>query len=290
MAQRPLHLAQRPSHPAQKSAPLATFRLLIEYDGGKFQGWQKQGAKQTREGIRTVAGSIEHVLLEAGLRPITFGGAGRTDAGVHALGQVAHLHLEAKGAPRPTELRRLLDSALPHDIAIREVTACPPRFHARHDALDRTSLYQISRRRSAFAKPWIWWVKRPLDLDRLSRAWLAFEGDQDMASFADLDPEEDGRTRILRCEVVEAGALVLLRVRATHFYRRLVRRMVGASVACALGEEDPRRVIEDLNNPTEAANLAWGAKAAPGSGLFLEAVRYPGDPEPGPVRPTIIIP
>jgi len=125
MAQRPLHLAQRPSHPAQKSAPLATFRLLIEYDGGKFQGWQKQGAKQTREGIRTVAGSIEHVLLEAGLRPITFGGAGRTDAGVHALGQVAHLHLEAKGAPRPAELRRLLDSALPHDIAIREVTACP---------------------------------------------------------------------------------------------------------------------------------------------------------------------
>jgi tRNA pseudouridine38-40 synthase len=275
---------------ALKSAPLACFRLLIEYDGSRFQGWQKQGAKQSREGVRTVAGSIESVLREAGLRLVTLGGSGRTDAGVHALGQVAHLHLEAKGAPRPADLRRLLDGALPHDIAIREVRTCPPFFHSRHDAVDRTYLYQISRRRSAFGKPWIWWVKRNLDLDRLSRAWTAFQGDQDVAAFADLDTEEDGRTRLIRCEVVESGSLVLLRVRATHFYRRLVRRMVGASVACGLGEEDPRRVMEDLRTPTEAANLYWGAKAAPSSGLFLEAVRYSGDPEPGLPQSTIIIP
>ncbi len=274
---------------AVKPAPLAAYRLLIEYDGSRFQGWQKQGAKQSREGVRTVAGSVEHVLQEAGLRLISLGGAGRTDAGVHALGQVAHLHLEPKGAPRPAELRRLLDGALPHDIAIRDIRTCPPRFHARHDAVDRTYLYQISRRRSAFGKPWIWWVKRNLDLDRLSRAWMTFEGDQDVASFADLDAEEDGRARILRCEVVEQGSLILLRVRATHYYRRQVRRMVGASVACALGEEEPRRVLEDLRDPTEAANLYWGAKAAPASGLFLEAVRYSGDPEPGPPRSTITL-
>ena len=275
---------------AMKSAPLASFRLLIEYDGGRFQGWQKQGAKQTKEGVRTVAGSIEHVIHDAGLRLLYLGGAGRTDAGVHALGQVAHLHLEAKEAPRPGELRRILDSALPQDIAIRDVRSCPPRFHARHDAMDRTYLYQISRRRSAFGKPWIWWVKRSLDLDRLSQAWSTFDGDQDVSAFADLDTEEDGRARIFRCEVAEAGALILLRVRATHFFRRQVRRMVGAAVACALGEEEPRRVQEDLRNPTEVANLFWGAKASPASGLFLESVRYPGDPELGPPRPTISIP
>lgn len=274
---------------AMKSAPLASFRLLIEYDGSRFQGWQKQGAKQSREGVRTVAGSIEHVLLEAGLHLVNLGGAGRTDAGVHALGQVAHLHLEAKGAPRPGELRRILDSALPQDIAIRDIRSCPPRFHARHDAVDRTYLYQISHRRSAFGKPWIWWVKRGLDPDRLALAWMAFEGNQDVSAFADLDTEEDGRTRIIQCEVSEAGPLSLLRVRATHFYRRLVRRMVGAAVACALGDEEPRRVMEDLRNPTEAANLYWGAKAAPASGLFLESVRYPGDPEPGPPKPTVSI-
>ena len=273
-----------------KPAPIAAFRLLVEYDGSRFQGWQKQGPKQSREGVRTVAGSLEHAIHEAGLQLVHLGGAGRTDAGVHALGQVAHLHLEAKGAPRPGELRRLLDAALPQDIAVRDVRTCPPRFHARHDAADRIYLYQISRRRSAFGKPWIWWVKRSLDLDRLSRAWAAFEGDLDVSAFADLDTEEDGRVRILRCEVAEAGSLVLLRVRATHFFRRQVRRMVGAAVACALGEEEPRRVLEDLRNPTDAANLYWGAKAAPGSGLILEAVRYPGDPDPGPPKPTITIP
>jgi tRNA pseudouridine38-40 synthase len=275
---------------AVKPPPLASFRLLIEYDGSRFQGWQKQGPKQTQEGVRTVAGSLEHALHGAGLHLIHLGGAGRTDAGVHALGQVAHLHLEGRGAPRPGELRRILDAALPQDIAIRDIQACPPRFHARHDAVDRTYLYQISQRRSAFGKPWIWWVKRSLDRDCLTRAWTAFQGDQDVAAFADLDTEEDGRVRILTCEVAEAGSLILLRVRATHFYRRLARRMVGAAVACALGEEEPRRLLEDLRNPTEAANLYWGAKAAPASGLFLEAVRYPGDPEPGPPRSTIIIP
>jgi tRNA pseudouridine38-40 synthase len=84
--------------------------------------------------------------------------------------------------------------------------------------------------------------------------------------------------------------MVLLRVRATHFFRRQVRRMVGAAVACALGEEEPRRILEDLQDPTEAANHYWGAKAAPASGLFLERVRYGGDPVPGPPRPTIEIP
>ena len=275
---------------AAKPVPLAAYRLLLEYDGGRFHGWQKQGPGQTREGVRTVAGSLEHAIHQAGFRLVALGGSGRTDAGVHALGQVAHLHLEAKGAPRPGELRRALDGTLPQDIALRDVRICPPAFHARHDAVDRTYLYQISRRRSALGKPWIWWVKHRLDLDRLSRAWSAFEGIQDLAAFAELDSEEDGRSRLFRCEVAEAGSLILLRVRATHFFRRQVRRMVGAAVACGVGEEEPRRILEDLRNPTEAANRLWAAHAAPASGLFLERVRYAGDPEPGPPQPTLFIP
>lgn len=269
---------------------LAAYRLLLEYDGSRFHGWQKQGTSQTREGVRTVAGSLEHAIHQAGFRLVALGGSGRTDAGVHALGQVAHLHLEAKGAPRPGELRRALDATLPQDIALLDVRTCPAAFHARHDATDRTYLYQISRRRSALGKPWIWWVRHRLDLDRLARAWAAFEGDQDLASFSELDSGEDGRSRIFRCELAEAGSLILLRVRASHFFRRQVRRMVGAAVACAVGEEEPRRILEDLRNPTEAANRLWAAKAAPASGLFLERVRYAGDPEPGPPKAVLLIP
>ncbi len=275
---------------AAKHLPLAAYRLLLEYDGSRFQGWQKQGPKQTQEGVRTVAGSLEDVIHKAGLRLVALAGSGRTDAGVHAIGQVAHLHLEAKGAPRPGELRRMLDAGLPQDIALRDVQTCHPAFHARYDAVDRTYLYQLSRRRSALGKPWIWWVKQRLDLQKLARAWTAFEGNLDVSAFAELDSEEDGRSRIFRCEVAEAGALVLLRVRATHFYRRQVRRMVGAAVACALGEEDPLRVLEDLRSPTEAANRLWAAKAAPASGLFLERVRYAGDPDPDGPQPILLVP
>jgi tRNA pseudouridine38-40 synthase len=277
--------------PRGKAAPASAvpYRLLLEYDGSRFQGWQRQGERQTKEGVRTVAGSLEHVLHQAGLRTLELMGSGRTDAGVHALGQVAHLHL-ARPAPTPRELQRLFNDALPHDICVRSVAPCHPAFHARHEALDRTYLYQLSRRRSAFAKPYAWWVKRDLDLEALGEAWRAFEGPRDMAAFADLDPREDSRCRILRCELAEAGSLVLLRVTAQHFLRRQVRRMVGAAVACALGEARPADILRDLESPSSEANLAWSAKAAPAAGLFLERVRYKGDGEIGPIRPMIEVP
>ncbi|HJW09378.1 MAG TPA: hypothetical protein VJ483_07055 [Holophagaceae bacterium] len=278
--------------PRGKAAPASAtpYRLLVEYDGGRFQGWQRQGEKQSKEGVRTVAGSLEYVLHQAGLRVLELAGAGRTDAGVHALGQVAHLHLPAAKAPSARELQRIFNDALPQDITIRSVAPCHPAFHARHEALERSYLYQLSRRRSAFAKPFIWWVKRPLDLSALEQAWRAFEGQRDMAAFADLEPREDSRCRILRCEMAEAGSLVLLRVTAQHFLRRQVRRMVGAAVACALGEAKPADILRDLDHPTPEANLAWGAKAAPAAGLFLERVRYRGDGEIGPLKAMIEVP
>jgi tRNA pseudouridine38-40 synthase len=154
---------------------VAAYRLLLEYDGGRFQGWQKQGQKQTAQGVRTVAGTIERVLHEAGVQVRTLSGSGRTDAGVHALGQVAHLHVAERGAPKPFELQRILDEGLPADIAVRSISNCSPAFHARHDALERTYLYQLCLRRSALAKPYIWWVKGKLDVARLEDAW-SFRG------------------------------------------------------------------------------------------------------------------
>jgi len=265
-----------------------SFRLVLEYDGSRYQGWQKQGPKQTAQGVRTVAGTLERVLTEAGLTVANLGGSGRTDAGVHALGQVAHLHLSGK-IPKAWELQRILDEGLPGDVALRAVTPCPPAFHARHEAVSRTYLYQISQRRTAFAKPYVWWVKGQLDLDRLQEAWSLFQGNHDMTSFADLVKGEDPRTLIQSVEFVLDGALVLLRVTAGHFLHRQVRRMVGAAVLCALGKERAGRIQQDLEHPTSEANLFWGASAAPASGLFLERVQYPGGPDNGPVRAETLV-
>lgn len=270
--------------PPKGLAPRAGgYRLLVEYDGSRYQGWQKQGPKQTSQGVRTVAGTLERVLQEAGLTISSLGGSGRTDAGVHALGQVAHLHLSGKN-PKFWELQRILDEGLPGDVSVRAVTPCPPGFHARHEALSRTYLYQISQRRTAFAKPYVWWVKAPMDLDRLREAWMAFLGNHDMSGFADLAKGEDPRCQIHAMECALDGALVLLRVTAGHFLHRQVRRMVGATVLCALGKERVDRIGRDLEVPSPEANLFWGAAAAPSSGLFLEHVHYPGGPELEPLR------
>lgn len=276
--------------PATKPAPkgaVAAYRLRVEYEGGRFNGWQRQGEAQSKAGIRTVAGSLEHCLHEAGLRPLALMGSGRTDAGVHALDQCAHLHLAPAKAPSPAQLQRIFDDGLPNGVAVREVKACGPGFHARHDAEARSYLYQICRRRSGLAKPFVWWVKKPMDLDRLAAAWSAFEGFHAVTAFADLDRGDEPRCEIQRCEWIEHGSLLLLRATASHFKRSQVRRMVGAAVACALGEAEPARVKKDLAQPTRDATLFWSERAAPASGLFLERVTYKGEAPVGPLAPVI---
>jgi tRNA pseudouridine38-40 synthase len=264
------------------------YRLLVEYDGSRYQGWQKQGPRQTAQGVRTVAGTLERVLQEAGLTVSVLGGSGRTDAGVHAMGQVAHLHLTGRN-PKFWELQRIFDEGLPGDVAVRSVTPCPAGFHARHEAMARSYLYQISQRRTAFAKPFVWWVKGNLDITCLREAWLAFQGNRDMTSFADLAKGEDPLCQIQGLEFVQDGALVLLRVTASHFLHKQVRRMVGAAVLCAQGKERPERILRDLEAPSAEANLFWGAAAAPAAGLFLEHVHYPGGPELGLPRPQTLV-
>jgi tRNA pseudouridine38-40 synthase len=263
----------------KKADAKSAYRLLLEYDGGRYHGWQKQGERQTAQGIRTVTGTLERVLQEAGYRVLALAGAGRTDIGVHAAGQVAHLHLGGNRAPTAAELQRKLDEGLPADVAVRSISACSPAFHARHDAMERSYLYQISLRRSAFGKPYLWWVKGQLNLAALETTWQLFEGQHDMAAFADLEPGEDSRCQIRSCECVHEGSLILLRITARHFLRRQARRLVGAAVLCGLGREKPETVDRDLMKPTPQATLHWAENAAPSSGLFLEYVRYSGDPE-----------
>jgi len=256
---------------------MARFKLVIEYAGTRYRGWQIQ------KNARTVQGEIARAVREvSGRRDFELYGSGRTDAGVHALMQVAHLDLET---PRPAEpLRLALNDALPPDIHILSAEKVPRRFHARHGAQARSYLYQISRRRTALAKPYVWWVKDALDVGRMRAAAALVLGMQDFRSFTDSDPAESS-TRVLveALEVAEDGDLVLVRILGSHFLWKMVRRIVGVLAAVgrgALSTSDVRRFLLQ-------ASVVPAALTAPPSGLFLERVFYEGERRALPLRAAI---
>ena len=249
------------------------FKLTIEYAGTKYSGWQKQ------KNARTVQGELENAI--AGFTRDTtfeFMGSGRTDAGVHALRQVAHLDVR-KALPAEA-LTRGINDGLPADIHVLAVDSVPHRFHARHSAVARSYLYQVSRRRSAFAKPFVWWVREPLDLQRMTEAAARFTGMHDFQSFSDDDPD-DKSTDVLIEEVTlgEDGDLVLIRVGGSHFIWKMVRRMVGVLVETGKGAITPDQVWS-----VDAARLT-----APASGLFLERVYYDGDQRHYPLQSAVSV-
>src|SRR4051812_18812161 len=258
------------------------FKLLIEYAGTRYSGWQIQ------KNARTVQGEIDRAIREVSRRrEFELYGSGRTDAGVHALAQVAHLELYTTLPPE--SLRRKLNDELPSDIHVRNIDKVPHRFHARHDAVSRCYLYQICRRRTAFAKPFVWWIREPLDLAAMRSASASFVGMKNFDAFTADDPAEKS-TRVLvdRVEIGEAGALVLIRVQGSHFLWKMVRRMVGVLAAVGRGELKPSDAARFLDPAAEPSGSP-AALAAPAAGLFLEAVLYKGDQGPGPIRGVIEI-
>jgi tRNA pseudouridine38-40 synthase len=243
------------------------FKLTVEYAGTRYSGWQIQ------KNAKTVQGEIERAITAGtGEREFELYGSGRTDAGVHALAQVAHLEIRST-MPAET-LRRRINDELPTDINVLRVDKVRHSFHARHDAIGRTYIYQISRRRTAFAKPYVWWVREDLDLARMQSVASRFVGFHDFRSFSDADPRE-GSTEVLleRLDLVEAGDVILVRVDGSHFIWKLVRRLVGVLVEVGRGELDADAAAALLTSESPLpARLT-----APASGLFLAAVRYKGD-------------
>jgi tRNA pseudouridine38-40 synthase len=253
------------------------YKLTIEYAGTRYSGWQKQ------KNARTVQGELERAIAEVTReRTFEFQGSGRTDAGVHALMQVAHLEIDASG---PLEaFRHFLNDELPADINVLAIQKAGHRFHARHAAVARSYLYQVARRRSAFAKPFVWWVKEPLQIAAMTAAAEQFAGMHDFQSFSDDDPD-DKSTAVLIDEVVvgEVGDLILVRIAGSHFLWKMVRRMVGVLVAIGKGELSSGDIEAFLQSPSGTpARLT-----APASGLFLERVFYEGDPREMPLVPAV---
>src|SRR5688572_11067420 len=254
-------------------------KLTLEYAGTRYSGWQIQ------KNARTVQGELERSIHSAtGVDDFEVYGSGRTDAGVHALGQVAHIDISTNLPP--DTLRRKINDALPTDIVVLQVERVRHKFHARHDAVARSYLYQVARRRTAFAKPFVWWVKDDLSVYAMREAAKTFVGFHDFRAFSDDDPSEKSTEVLVDAfDIYDDEDLIVLHIEGSHFIWKMVRRMVGVLVEVgrgAIGASDVPALF--AGGGDRVARLT-----APASGLFLERVYYEGDRRDVPVRPPVTL-
>jgi tRNA pseudouridine38-40 synthase len=243
-------------------------RLTLAYDGTDFEGWQVQ----SRAGARTVQGVLEGCLSRlCGGVPVRVDGAGRTDAGVHALGQVASLELPREMAPET--LARALNALLPEDVLILRAEPAPPGFHARRSAVSKHYRYvldtgplQLPQRRREAAH-----VPGPLDAGALGAVAALYLGRHDFASLASSGSSVKTSVRsVTRSELAHNGAVLVYDVEASGFLRKMVRSMVGGLIAAGRGE----RSVDDLERALERRDRRGWPPPAEARGLTLVSVAY----------------
>ncbi|MDR3609154.1 MAG: tRNA pseudouridine(38-40) synthase TruA [Ignavibacteriaceae bacterium] len=258
---------------------MSKFKLYIEYEGTRYSGWQKQ------QNAKTIQGTLFNIGTEIfKTSGFDLQGSGRTDSGVHALCQIAHLDVKTMLSPEIIRLK--FNDLLPSDINILEVQKINSNFHARHDAVSRSYIYQVSRRRTAFGKNYVWWIKDTLNFDLMSSASFNFIGMHDFTSFSDEDKEEKStKVQIENIEMKEAGSIILIRITGSHFLWKMVRRMVGTLVEIGRGKLNEKDLLFYLNNKSKDPSRF----TAPPSGLFLESVLYKNEINSRKLLPIISI-
>ena len=249
-------------------------RLRIAYDGGAYHGWQRQPDVSTVEG--ELLGAAARMLTGGDEDAVTLQGASRTDAGVHALGQTAHLDVEVPGTG-PWDLVRGLNALTPDDICVLYAEPAPAGFHARHDSRGKTYQYHIWNHR--FPHPLrlerAWWVRPALDLERMRRAARRLEGEHDFAAFRASNCQAHTTTRRLRrVDITRQGAQVRIEIRGDAFLKYMVRIVTGTLVDIGRGHLAPQ-IIDEMFATGERAR---GGPTAPPQGLTLVSVHYPQHP------------
>ncbi len=241
-------------------------RLTLEYDGLNYVGWQRQA-----EGM-SIQRLLEEALAPFAGEPVTVHGAGRTDAGVHALRQVASVYT---GAPHDVEtLQRALNAILPVTVRVVEIEEAPAGFHARFDAVSKSYQYRIVNGpyASAFEHRYVWHVPGTLDLEAMRAAAALLVGRHDFAAFQASGAEVSSTVRtIASLEIATAsGGHVFIRVDADGFLRHMVRTIAGTLVDVGLGRWPAASMREIL----ASRDRTQAGRTAPPWGLFLVAVKY----------------
>ncbi len=245
------------------------FRLRLEYDGTDFEGWQVQAHG------RTVQGVVEAGLAEVLRTSVRIHAAGRTDAGVHARGQVAHF--DAATRLGPAELRKALNAVLPPDVAARALHEVAPDFDARRDAISKRYVYRILQRPmvSPLRRRWCWHIRGPLDLGAMREASDVLKGTHDFAAFrgAPGGPPADEETRrtLDLLQVERRAEEVEIAAEARSFLRYMVRNLVGTLVDVGQDRLSPGELAEVL----ASRQRSRAGPTAPAHGLCLEQIRYP---------------
>ncbi len=244
---------------------ITRYRAQIEYDGSNYCGFQRQ-----RDGVSTIQGELERVLTDLAGQPVPITGAGRTDSGVHALGQIISFTIEWRHGE--DALQRAMNARLPEDIAVLSLEETSISFHPRYDARKRGYLYRVYNMpvRSPLQRSRSWHIARQLDLQEMNRAASFLVGRNDFGTFG-LPPQGESTVR----EVYKAiwrheAQFLVFHIEANAFLYRMVRSVVGSLVAVGRGSW----TVEEFNSAFLERNRNHSAAAAPPQGLYLASVYY----------------
>ncbi|MGE5342943.1 MAG: tRNA pseudouridine(38-40) synthase TruA [Candidatus Omnitrophota bacterium] len=245
---------------------MRNIKLVIEYDGSNYLGWQRLPNKKN-----TIQGRLEYILEQITHEPIEIIGAGRTDKDVHANGQVANFKTRSRLSLK--EFDAQLNALLPRDIQVLSVEEVPPRFHARHMVKMKEYVYQIwnSERKNIFERNYFYQITKPLDIESMTKARAYFVGTKDFKNFTAMKSKDKSTVKTIeRIDITKDGEKVFLTFKGEGFLHKMVRIIVGTLIEVGLHEKSPDDVDAMFNQPSRLTS----GFTAPGHGLFLKRIFY----------------